>query len=418
MMAQSRRSTPGWAPGFRGELAIFTRSNIRILTLLATAAFAGAWNITFLAPILPEVAEGTGVSVTAAGQLVTASAAVTVVALIALGPLSDRYGRRAMIVVGLVSMGLAAFGSAATSSFALLMALRIFSGIADALVLPSSASAVSDYFRGKDREVAINVLLLPLGAAAVIGLPAVVIITELADWHAAFLALGLFNVVAAIAVRAFLPAVEIERKTTTLADHYRESYGEIISSRTALSILAASVLGAAVWNGMVTYAGALFEDEVGVSGTGLSFVFGGLGLSYVIGGAAGVALSRRMPARVIAIASIICSAALLLPLVGSTELAAVTILLAMLFAASRAPGIAALNNMLLDAAPGSQGTAVSSYGVVAACGLLIGAAAGGSAIELEGYVGMAVLFTALALLSLVLLVRPNEAESLEPSATA
>ena len=406
------------APSTRGTVAIFTRRNVRILSLLGAAAFAGAWNFTFLAPILPEVADGTDVSVTAAGQLVTVSAGVTVIALIALGPLSDRYGRRTMLVAGLLSMGLAALGSAMTSSFAILMALRIFSGIADALVLPGSASAVSDYFHEKDREVALNVLLLPLGAAAVIGLPAVVVITEVANWHVAFFALGLFNFAAAAGIRLLLPYVGTVRRATTLSDHYRESYGELLRSRAALTILAASVLGAAVWNGMVTYAGALFEDEVGVNGTQLTFIFGGLGLSYVIGGAAGVALSRRLPARAIALASAVCASVLLLPFVSSTEAAIVCVIFGMLFAASRAPGIAALNNMLLDAAPNAQGTAVSSYGVVAACGILLGAALGGTAIELWGFVGMGVIFTGLALLSVLLLARPLEAESLEPTGAA
>jgi len=405
-------------PTRKETLAIFTRRNVRILVLLGAAAFAGAWNFTFLAPILPEVADGTDVSVTAAGQLVTVSAAVTVVALIALGPLSDRYGRRTMLITGLLSMGLAALGSAMTSSFALLMALRIFSGIADALVLPSSAAAVGDYFHRKDREVALNVLLLPLGAAAVIGLPAVVVITKAADWQVAFLALGLFNIAAAIGIRALLPEVAVDRRATTLSGHYRESYGEIIGNRAALIILAASVLSAAVWNGMVTYAGALFEDEVGANGTGLTVIFAGLGVSYVIGGAAGVALSRRLPSRTIALASAVCAAVLLLPFVGSTDVAIVCVIFGMLFAASRAPGIAALNNMLLDAAPSAQGTAVSSYGVVAASGILMGAASGGGALELEGFIGMGVLFTGLALLSVLLLARPPRGPELEPSGAA
>jgi predicted MFS family arabinose efflux permease len=323
-----------------------------------------------------------------------------------------------MLILGLLSMGLAALGSAMTSSFAILMALRIFSGIADALVLPSSASAVGDYFHQKDREVALNVLLLPLGAAAVVGLPTAVVITELANWHVAFLALGLFNLAAAAGIRLLLPYVATARRTTALGDHYRESYGDILRSRPALIVLAASVLSAAVWNGMVTYAGAFFEDEVGVNGTQLTFIFGGLGLSYVIGGVVGVILSRRLPARAIALGSAVCASVLLLPFVSSTEAAIACVVFGMLFAASRAPGIAALNNMLLDAAPNARGTAVSSYGVVAACGILMGAALGGSAIELWGFVGMGVLFTGLALLSVLLLARPLEAESLEPTAAA
>jgi predicted MFS family arabinose efflux permease len=106
-------------------------------------------------------------------------------------------------------------------------------------------------------------------------------------------------------------------------------------------------------------------------------------------------------------------------MVSSTDVAAATVLFCMLFAASRAPGIAALNNMLMDAAPNARGTAVSSYGVVAASGILLGAGTGGSAIELEGFIGMGVLFTVLALASVALLARPLESStSLEPNATA
>ncbi len=283
---------------------------------------------------------------------------------------------------------------------------------------PSSASAIGDYFRDKDREVALNVLLLPLGAAAVIGLPAVVVITEVFDWHVAFLVLSLFNFAVAGAVRTLLPAVDRQPVRGTLAEHYRESYGDVIGSRAALIVLAASILGAAVWNGMVTYAGALFEDELGAEGASLSVLFAGLGISYVIGGAFGVALARRLPARTIALGSACCASVLLIPLVGSTGFAPAAIVFAMLFAASRAPGIAALNNMLIEAAPRASGTAVSSYGVVAACGILLGAASGGSAIEVAGYMGMAVLFTCLALLSVLLLARPLEAEGLEPTPAA
>jgi predicted MFS family arabinose efflux permease len=82
------------------------------------------------------------------------------------------------------------------------------------------------------------------------------------------------------------------------------------------------------------------------------------------------------------------------------------VLVALAFAGSRAPGIAALNNMLLDLAPGAQGTAISMYGVIAASGLLLGAASGGVAIAVEGYVGLAMLFTTLAVGAALLLALP------------
>ena len=387
--------------------SISSRQGIVILSLLGVAAFAGTWNITFLAPVLPRVADDTGVSVSVAGQLITASALVAFVFLVLLGPLSDRYGRRPTLMAGLAVMAFAAVGSALTSSYAALMAMRVLSGLADALVLPAAAAAISDYFRGKDREVALNLLLIPMGAAAVVGLPVVVIVSDMLDWHAAFLVFAAFNVAALIGVRWLLPPISVAAPVNqSLADHYRKSYGDVLGTRTAVAILGAAVLGAAVWNGMITYAGAFFEDELAAEGLSLSALFAALGAAYVVGGVIGAVLARRLPPRPIAIWSALAGALLLLPLVTSTALWPVSVAFALAFAASRAPGIAALTNMLLDLAPEAQGTAISTYGIIATSGMLVGAASGGVAIAFEGYIGMASLFTTLALAAALLLILP------------
>ncbi len=371
------------------------------------AAFAAAWNFTFLAPVLPEVADDTGVSVTAAGQLVSVSAVVAVVFLVVLGPLSDMYGRRPPLLIGLAAMAAAAFGSSATSSFPTLLALRALSGIGDALVLPSAYAAVSDYFQGKDREAALNALLVPLGAAVVAGLPVVVLISDAFNWHVAFLFFGLFNSTAVIAVSTLPQPVNVApTRQRSMLEHYRESYGEVLGQPATWAILAAAVLGAATWNGMVTYAGAFFRDDLDAEGLQLSLLFAALGGAYVFGGALGVALSRRLPPRPLAICS--AAAAVLLPfaITASAAVVPLSIALAVLFAASRAPGVGALNNMILDLAPHSQATAISVHGVVFMSGALVGALAGGGAIALEGYAGMGAVFSLLAAGALIALLMP------------
>jgi len=385
-----------------------SRFRLRILGPLTAAVFVGAWNITFLAPVLPDVADSADVSVTAAGQMVTVSAVFTVLALIAFGPLSDRYGCRAMLSAGLAVMAAAAFGSALTSSYPLLLALRVLAGIADALVLPTAVAAVADYYEGKDREVAVNLLIAPAGAAAVIGLPAVVAVAAIFDWHASFAMFGGLLIVSLLLAQ-LLPAAEARPERAGLREHYRESYGSVLNNRAALLVLLASVLSAAVWYGVVTYAGAFFEEELGAGSTMLGALFAALGGAYIVGGALGVLAARRTSPRSIAIFSAVCAASLVLPAISLSALPAVTIALALAFAASRGPAQAALANMLIELAPGAAGTAVSLYAVVAATGLVVGAASGGGGIALLDYVGMAAVFTILAALSALILVSPRVA---------
>jgi DHA1 family inner membrane transport protein len=375
-----------------------------ILAGLSAAAFSAAWNFTFLAPILHDIAEDTGVSVSTAGQLVTASAFVALVCMALSGPMSDRYSRRLLMGAGLAAMSIASFGSALTSEYGVLMAMRLLSGAGDALLLPATYVAAADYFKGKDREVALNALLVPLGAAVIVGLPLVVAMNGAAGWHFAFAVFGAFNLAILLAVRVLLPPVAVQPDKRTLAQHYRENYGGLLSSRSMFMVLVAAVLGAAVWNGMVTYVGAFFEDELNAQGLELSVFFALVGGCYVAGGGLGVVLARRSRPWPIAVWSGIAAAILPVAIVTSTGIVPLTILLAMAFAGSRAPGVGALNNMLFDMAPGAEGTAISLGGIVFMTGAFVGAVGGGLAISAGGYTAMGALFSALALCSLAVLL--------------
>jgi predicted MFS family arabinose efflux permease len=92
--------------------------------------------------------------------------------------------------------------------------------------------------------------------------------------------------------------------------------------------------------------------------------------------------------------------------VTSTAIVPLTVLLAMAFAASRAPGVGALNNMLMDLAPHAQGTAIAAHGVVFMSGAFVGAVGGGLAISLGGYTAMGALFAVFAAGALALLLLP------------
>jgi DHA1 family putative efflux transporter-like MFS transporter len=390
------------------------RSTVLILALGA-AAFSAAWNFTFLAPVLHDVADDTGVSVSAAGQLVTASALVAVICMAALGPLTDRNSRRSLMMIGLAMMVVSGIGSSLTSEYGALLSMRLLSGAGDALLLPATYVAAADYFKGKDREVALNVLLVPLGAAVVVGLPIVVAINEVAGWQAAFAVFAVFNLFIMLAVRLLLPAVETVKDERSFGQHYRESYGGVLGNQATLAVLLAAVLGAATWNGMVTYVGAFFEDELGAEGVELAVLFALVGGCYVAGGGVGIFLARRSRPWPIAVWSAAAASILPLAVVSTAAVAPLAVMLGMAFAASRAPGVGALNNMLMDLAPGSEGTAISLHGIVFMSGALVGAVAGGLAISAGGYVAMGALFAVLAVLSLtVLLLMPAASRESAP----
>lgn len=89
--------------------------------------------------------------------------------LLVFGTLGDRFGRRRMLIIGIVLFGLSSVFAALASSGGLLIASRLVQGIGGAMILPSSLSIINATFRGKDRAIAFAVWGSTIGGMAAVG---------------------------------------------------------------------------------------------------------------------------------------------------------------------------------------------------------------------------------------------------------
>jgi EmrB/QacA subfamily drug resistance transporter len=85
------------------------------------------------------------------------------------GVLGDRYGRRLVLMIGLVLFGLASLASAYAQDPTQLIAARAFMGIGGAAVLPVTLSIISNVFDPRERARAIGVWAGAVGLAVAIG---------------------------------------------------------------------------------------------------------------------------------------------------------------------------------------------------------------------------------------------------------
>jgi MFS family permease len=104
---------------------------------------------------VPAIARDLGASLVAlqwslTGYLLTAAAL-----LLVSGALADRYGRRRMLVIGLLVMLVASVGCVVAPSFAVLIAARIMQGVGAALVVPSSLALLNGTLQVLDRRPAL-----------------------------------------------------------------------------------------------------------------------------------------------------------------------------------------------------------------------------------------------------------------------
>lgn len=111
---------------------------------LASTMFVEAVGYGMVAPTLPFMARGLGASERGIGLVVGLYAAVGLVAVVPLGVLANRYGRRSLVLLGLSCLTLASLGFVLAPSYAWLVAARLVQGLGACAVWVGALSAAAD----------------------------------------------------------------------------------------------------------------------------------------------------------------------------------------------------------------------------------------------------------------------------------
>ena len=77
--------------------------------------------------------------------------------LLVWGSIADRFGRRRMLIIGLIIFVLASVWAGVTDSAEAMILARIVQGLGGAMVLPTTLSLVNANFQGKERGIAFAV---------------------------------------------------------------------------------------------------------------------------------------------------------------------------------------------------------------------------------------------------------------------
>src|SRR5262245_39410230 len=124
-----------------------------LLVFLTAAIFLSMTVWLMLGPLLVELATVFHTSVAVTGQLTAAMAITWALTAFLAGPVSDIYGRRRMLLAGLMLMVLGTLSAAFAWNFGALLAFRCLTGVGAAMIIPNCLAAIADVFppaqRGK-----------------------------------------------------------------------------------------------------------------------------------------------------------------------------------------------------------------------------------------------------------------------------
>ncbi|MBX3607806.1 MAG: multidrug effflux MFS transporter [Piscinibacter sp.] len=144
-------------------------------------------------PALPTLQRALGASVGATQLTLSVLIICFGLAQLVCGPLADRFGRRPVLLAGMLLYTLASVGSAWAPNIELLILWRALQGAAMAAAVTCGRSIVRDLFQPHEGARVMSKALSGLGVIAVLSPLLGGVLVQWLDWHAALLAVALFG---------------------------------------------------------------------------------------------------------------------------------------------------------------------------------------------------------------------------------
>lgn len=119
--------------------------------------------------------------------------------LLPLGAVGDRWGRKPVLLTGLALFGLANILAGLAGSAEILLAARLLSGVAAAMIMPVTLAVITSTFPAEERSRAIGVWTAVAGGGGILGMFLSAVLVDLASWRWLFV-LPIVLVVAAVIV--------------------------------------------------------------------------------------------------------------------------------------------------------------------------------------------------------------------------
>jgi EmrB/QacA subfamily drug resistance transporter len=157
-----------------------------VLAVMALALMAVVSAVSGLNVALPSLARDTGATQTELTWIVDAYTVVFAGLLLLAGALGDRYGRKGVLVIGLLIFGSAAAFGLVTTDPDQLIVVRALMGVGAAAIMPTTLSVITTSFPEAERPRAIGVWVGVAGGGAVLGLFGTGILLEFFDWNSFF----------------------------------------------------------------------------------------------------------------------------------------------------------------------------------------------------------------------------------------
>jgi DHA1 family bicyclomycin/chloramphenicol resistance-like MFS transporter len=198
-----------------------------------------------------------------------------------IGPLSDSFGRRKPLIIGLVGHAVMSLLCAVAPSITMLIIARTVQGLAGAAVAVVAMAIVRDLFNGIRAANLLSRLVLVTGVSPILAPTIGSALLKLTEWRGIFVALALTALAAMIIAIVALPeTLPPARRTTPEPIRWLQAYAVLFRDRLYLTMVAVAALMFAALFAYVGGSPFVLQEVYGLGPTayGAVFAFNAVGL--------------------------------------------------------------------------------------------------------------------------------------------
>ncbi|MCU1587141.1 MAG: hypothetical protein JWN31_634 [Frankiales bacterium] len=274
-----------------------SRTPLVLVLVLGSLTTFGPLALDLYLPAFPLIARDFHASASQVQLTFTACLLGLGVGQLAIGPLSDRFGRKRPLLMAISVYVAASALCAVAPTTPALTGARLLQGLAASAGIVTARAVARDLHSGPALARLFATLMLVTGVAPILGPSVGSEVLRLTSWHGMFLVLGGVGALLGVLVLFVLPeTLPPERRQAGGISSTVQTFGRLLTERPFLgyALTAGFVLG-----GMFSYIGGssfVLQDVYGLSPQQFSFVFGGNGIALIAMSQVSGHLVRTVPA--------------------------------------------------------------------------------------------------------------------------
>lgn len=328
-----------------------------MIRILAIVAFFVGLDSLLVAPLLPVITETISIPDGSGGLLITIYALCYGITAPVFGMMSDRVGRKRMIIIGFIIFSISTFCTGLAKNFEILLLFRGLTGLSGAMIMPSIFALVGDKVTYESRGKAMGTIMGAMIGSTVIGVPIGAFLSEIGNWQWTFYSIGLLTLFLTLLINHILRnEKEREDVHVSLTETVDAPLKMTVVNISVLFALLATFLWTIGLHGMFSYIGVYYGDNFGLSVGKIGIVIFLAGVGSVAGNILGGKLADKIGKKsVIVIASIVSSISVMLFSL-STENLVIAIIVHIIWSLFIRFGQASLTALISELKPAVRGT--------------------------------------------------------------